>query len=309
MPKILIADSIALLLVSLFLVLMFVLAFLFLLPDIGQGIFWQSGAYTCFTAEILALYLMGCMISYYQSGNTKGYFTISCILIIAIVGLYELNMIYTDIFMLVVFVMSKIRKEKLRFPVVLLVIAVLSSLFEITAPGNAERGKFFPNAHHFLFSIKESFLYGNSLLVHWLPFMLLISLLLVDLLLKRVSWNTTLDNIFSVPPLLSLLACLLIPFLGLVGCYWAHGARPVARTVNVIYFYFEIGMMYFSFSSLKYIMKKYPGFRVPAYIKIPLILIFLFIFRINNISLAYRDIALGGVSAYNKERIARDEFL
>jgi hypothetical protein len=287
----------------------FVLAFIFLLPDVGQGIFWQSGSYTCFSAEILTVFLMGSMLSYYQSGNEKWYFAISCLLVIAVIGLYELNMIYTDIFIAIVLAISVIRKRKLKFPALLFTIAVLFSLLEVTAPGNAKRGEFFPNAHHFLFSIKESFLYGNTLLMHWLPFMFLISLLLVDLLSKGISWNTTLDNVFSVPPLLSLMACLFIPFIGLVGCYWAQGARPVSRTVNVIYFYFEIGMIYFSFSSLKYIIKKRPGFKVPAYIKVPLILIFLFVLRINNISLAYRDIVLGGASAYSKERVARDEFL
>jgi hypothetical protein len=287
----------------------FVFAFIFLLPDVGQGIFWQSGAYTCFTAEILTLFLMGCILSYYQSDNAKSYFAISSLTIIAIVGLYELNMIFTDLFIMAVLVISVIKKGKLKFPAILMIVGILASLFEITAPGNAKRGEFWPNAHHFLFSIKESFLYGNTLLMHWLPFMLLVSLLLVGFLSKRASWNTTLDSIFSVPPLLCLIACLSIPFIGLIGCYWAQGVRPVGRSVNVIYFYFVIGMMYFSFISLKYIVKKHPGFSLPAYIKIPLVLIFLFIFRINNISLAYRDIALGSASAYNKERAAREEFL
>src|ERR1700739_2396935 len=282
---------------------LFVFAYMFLLPDVGQGIFWQSGAYTCFSAEILTLFLTGCMVRYYQSVNAKWYFAASCLLLVAIIGLYELNMIYSDIFLLLVLVVSMIRKRELKFPASLMIIGILCTLFEITAPGNSKRGADFPNAHHFLFSIKESFLYGNALLLHWLPFMLLVSLLLVGFLMKRISWNTTLDNIFSVPPLLCLTACLFIPFIGLIGCYWAQGVRPVARTVNVIYFYFIIGMMYFSFSSLKYIMKKYPGFSIPVFIKIPLVLVFLFIFRINNISLAYRDIVLGGASAYNKERV------
>ncbi|HXP52778.1 MAG TPA: hypothetical protein VN922_22715, partial [Bacteroidia bacterium] len=128
--------------------------------------------------------------------------------------------------------------------------------------------------------------------------------------------NESTDLIFSVPPWYSLTLCLLIPLFGPFICFWVQGLRPEARVVNTIYFYFIMGTMYFSFSAIFSIQKKYPSFTLPFYIKVPVIILLLFIMnyhtsilRINNITIAYSDITSGRASVYNKERIERDEYL
>jgi hypothetical protein len=81
--------------------------------------------------------------------------------------------------------------------------------------------------------------------------------------------------------------------------------------LDLVYFYFIVGMMYFSFSSIARIKKRYPDFSLPVYIKLPLclLLIYILIFKANNITVAYNDIISGTASAYNNERTEQNKFL
>ncbi|HXP51649.1 MAG TPA: hypothetical protein VN922_16950, partial [Bacteroidia bacterium] len=65
---------------------LFIFAYLIRLPIVGDGIFWLSGANSYLTAEIMSLFLLGCIISYTNSGNKKRYLILSCLLLIAIIS-------------------------------------------------------------------------------------------------------------------------------------------------------------------------------------------------------------------------------
>ncbi|HXP50243.1 MAG TPA: hypothetical protein VN922_09830, partial [Bacteroidia bacterium] len=208
--------------------------------------------------------------------------------------------------------MSVLKKRNLVFPLSLLAICIIFSVIEITAPGNGKRAtNFFPHGHQLLFSIKESIISSKNFLLHWLPFMLLIGLLLFDLLSQKNIWNNDNDIIFSIPPWFSLIACLLIPVIGMFLLFWAEGQFPPLRSVNVIFFYFITAMLYFFLSLISYIKKRFPDFTLPAYIKLPayFMLVFVLAFRTNNISVAYKDITSGIASEYNREQTERFEFL
>ncbi|HXP52748.1 MAG TPA: hypothetical protein VN922_22540, partial [Bacteroidia bacterium] len=140
-----------------------------------------------------------------------------------------------------------------------------------------------------------------------------------------------------IPLGLSLCACLLIPVVGFFAFFWAEGKPAPLRVVDVVYFYFIIGMAYFSFSLITYVKKRRPKFSFPLYVKIPLygMLIFilvsrtntpkirldndgrginyndvvLFVTNTNNITAAYTDVFSGKAAAYSKEMEARHEFL
>jgi hypothetical protein len=305
---------------------LFIVAFIFFIPDIGQGIFWQSGAYTCFIPEILTLFFFSSIISYYYSPYKTRYFILSCLLVIAIVGSYEIIMIYADILVFLFTFFSIVRRKKLVFPLSLLFVCIVFSLFSITAPGNSIRAHSnnYPDAHNFMFSLKESFifcfkpiyLYGKGLLVQWLLFMLLIITASFSMLYKSKLWNEITDTIFIIPLWISFLFCIATPYIGLFICFWAEGKFPPIRTLNAMYFYFEIGMIYFLLCLIASIKKRQHHFKIPIYISLPLILILLFglnyrtsIIKNNNITMAYNDLILGKASAYNKEIKARHDFL
>ncbi len=290
---------------------LFIFAFIMRMPDVPSGIFWESGSYTCMPAEFFTFLLLGSIIAYSRSENKKWYFILSCLFAIAIIGSYELTLIYIDLIIAVFALFSILKKRPLIFPLTLLAVSILFSIISIKAPGNAIRVNDYPNAHNLMFSLKEAIYASKTFLIHWLPFMLLIGLLLFDLLAKSDIWNKDSRAFFFISPWLSLLASIAIPVIGLFVCFWAEGEFPPLRTVNVSYFYFVAGMMYFSVSLLASVKKRYPDFILPFYVKIPIyfILVFILVFRTNNISVAYKDITSGTAAAYNKERIVRHEII
>lgn len=290
---------------------LFIFAFIMRMPDVPSGIFWESGSYACLPAEFMSLLLLGSVIGYSNSKHKKWYFFISCLFAIAIIGSYELTLVYIDLIVGLVALLSVVKKRSLLFPLSLLLVCIIFSIIEIKAPGNLVRAVDYPNAHKLMFSLREAFVSSKTYLLHWSPFMLLIGLLLFDLLSKSDIWNKEPNTYYFISPWLSLLASVSIPVIGLFVCFYAEGEFPPLRTVNVSYYYFVAGMMYFSISLLATIKKRYPDFALPVYIKLPvyLILIFILVFRTNNISVAYKDITSGTAAAYDKERTARHEFL
>ena len=290
---------------------LFITAYLIHMPDIAQGIFWQSGAYTCFFPDILSLLLLGCIIRYYTSPAKKTYFILSCLLAIAIIGSYEINLIFIDLTILLIATTNIFKKRKLLFPLTLLAVCVVFSLFSVTAPGNSARGLFYPNSHHFLYSLKQSIVFGKNSLMLWMPFMLLIGLLLFDIIPSSKILDKTIDSIFTLSPRISFTICLTIPILGMFINFWAEGEFPQERVMNVIYFYFLIGITYFILSVIALTKKHYPNFSFPldAKIILSMALIYLCFFQENNITSAYKDLLSGTASAYNKERTERHNYL
>ncbi len=291
----------------------FISSFIVIMPSIAEGIFWQSSIYATLTANIMTLFLLGCIISYYNSGHKKGYLIFSALLAIVIIGCYEINMVFIDLAILILTFYSVAKKKELFFPLTLLAVCIIFTLIEITAPGNSMRGVelHYSASHNLLFSLKRSFAWGAYLLSHWLPIAFFIFIVVFDLLFKSTIWNKETDSVFIVPPWLSLIACVAIPVIGPFILFWATGLKPPLRTMNIFCFYFIAGILYFSFSCLVRIKENKPDFSIPVYIKIPVysILFLLFIFRTNNVTNAYKDIISGTASAYNAERNERDAYL
>lgn len=292
-------------------VALFLFTYIMLLPDI-TGVFWQTCLYVNFTPNFLTLFLFGCMVLYYQSEHKNLYFILSALLMVAIIGSYETCMIYIDMFMLLFAVVSFIKKKKLLFPFTLLVIAIAFSVFSATAPGNKVRAAMATNTHQFIYSLKESLIWGGKVLLnfHWLLFTFFIGLLLFGLLANRINWNNT-GSVFILSPSLALLASLAIPFAGMFIYFYSSGTDPPPRTVNSMWFYFLMGMMYFSFTTIAYIKRQYPNFNPPAMAKpgLYIVLALVFFFRAHNITQAYKDVSSGVAVLYDKERTERNIFL
>ncbi|HXP51420.1 MAG TPA: hypothetical protein VN922_15795, partial [Bacteroidia bacterium] len=290
----------------------FIFTLIAIMPNIGFGLFWQCSIYTIFAPCILTLFLLGSIIGYYRSGGKKIFTVASCLLSIAIVGSYEISMVFVDALGLVFVLVARQKKWSMRFPLLLFAICIVFSLIEIMAPGNAARGTMlFPNAHKLVFSITKSFKWGVYLLSRWLPFMAFVFLFLFDLFSEKKFDDKQTSSILIVPPWLSLIACMAIPVVNVFIYFWATGTPPSQWYINGVFFYFVLVIMYFFLSVIVYVKKRYPDFNIADYIKIPLYLIFLglMVFHTNNITTSYKDVISGNASAYNAERTERDNYI
>ncbi len=290
---------------------LFIFTYIIMLPKPSSAIYVLNTSYQCLLSGVLMLFLLGSMISYYTSGARKYYFILSCVLVIAIIGSYELSMVFVDVVVALFLFVSIVKRQKWGFPLTLLAVCIIFSLIEITAPGNVRRGVvMYPYAHKAVYSIKAALIGSKNLLIAWLPFMLLTGFLSLDLLTKQVKYIENDASFFIFSPGLIFLLCLAIPVTGLFIVFWAMGFTP-ERVLNMVCFYFVLGMMYFLFSVFMRLKKRYPDFSLPVYSKLPVyfILMYILFFRTNNISVAYADIISGTASAYNRERIEENEFL
>jgi hypothetical protein len=295
---------------------LFIFSYLILLPKVSPGLYWQTTSYQYLTTGILTFCLLGCLISYYSSEVKKWYFILSCLLVIAIIGCHEISMVFIDLLVFVITISGILKKRTLIFPITLLILCILFSFFEIIAPGNTKRGLLMYHDSHILkYSIRQSFLFGKDLIVQWFPFMFFMGFLLFNLLSKKVDWRENAKSFLAIPLWFSFMACMSIPVIGLFIVYWSMGWIPT-RVVDIIYFYFIVGMMYFLICSIAHIKIRYPMLEVPAFIKIGMIFAFIVItyfykngYKTNNIVVAYSDLISGTASAYNKERAEENEYL
>ncbi|HXP52085.1 MAG TPA: hypothetical protein VN922_19170, partial [Bacteroidia bacterium] len=149
-----------------------VFPFIMLMPDVYAGIFYQNTICQIFLPEIMTVFLLGCIISYYTSTNKKTYFILSCILAIAIIGSYEINMVYVDLVIALIAFIRILKRKNLTYIVALLIVCFVFSIIEIRAHGNSTRAYFFfPNQHNFSYSIREAVIYSAVYLIPWVPFM------------------------------------------------------------------------------------------------------------------------------------------
>jgi len=292
---------------------LFVFSYIIIMPQIKEGIFWQSCSSGMLTSCIMTLFWLGCVVNYYYSPNKKRYIFFSFFLAFAIIGCYEPPIIYTDLIVLLILFISMLRKQKITFPLALLIVCICFSLFSIMAPGNYLRGSSYKNAHDLMFSLNSAFKYDFYFLIqwHWLPFILFICLVLFDLLYTKTIWTEVKEAIFVIPPWISFVLCLVIPFVSIFICAWAEGQEAPLRMMDDAYFYFIAGMMYFLFSIMVRIKKRYPEFRLPVYVRIPMYiaLVGILVYKPNNITRAYTDIVSGTARAYDKEMTARREYI
>ncbi|MGP8215152.1 MAG: hypothetical protein ACLQQ4_06280 [Bacteroidia bacterium] len=293
---------------------LFIVSFIILMPQVFSGIFWQCGLIDCLLPDIMTLFLLGCIISYYQSANKKVYFILSCLLAILIIGSYDIHMLFVDFIIMLIAIINALNKRKSFFILTLLGICIIFSIISVSAPGNSHRLSCYPNAHNFYFSLKETLVWGINVLLrwHWLVLMVFTGILLFDFISKNEAWNEAVERIFIISPWLSLAACLIVPFISLFFCFWSQGkVPPQLNTLNGVYFYYVAGMMYFSFSAIVRIKKRHPDLRIPVFIKVPLylVLVYMTFFRATNVTRAYKDITSGTASVYNLERIKIEETL
>jgi len=218
--------------------------YLFVMPNIAEGIYWFTGAVTYQLSVILIITYAALLYRYlnerYLFGKTFHYL-LNVIILILIIGFNEIAMLLMLFSHLIFVILSfnKFKKNRL-LSIILFFVVLTSSFFVFNAPGNEIRASYFPNNHHFIQIILFSLLQTLRFLFDWvsnLPFILL-SILFVIIFIKTKEQTIKL-NVFSVKTLvLYSLSIPLVVFLSIFPAYWSTGILGQQRTVNVACFLF-----------------------------------------------------------------------
>lgn len=201
------------------------------MPDIGDGLYWYTGAITYQLGTVLLLFLLARCVSR-KSG------VLNVLLIMASAGCSEVHMILALLMVATAAVLDLSRRKAIGTSgwIDLIVLAVCAAVV-VLAPGNSVRAGLFSGTHDALHSSWMSLLQTLRFCVAWLvdPALLLCSLLYFPV---QRRWLADRPNALALHPGLTTLGLGAVIFLCAFPAYWGTGILGQHRTMNVAYCFF-----------------------------------------------------------------------
>lgn len=223
--------------------LILVALFLHGMPDIGQGIYWYTGAITYQLGNILLFTYVAILVRLLLRGGGMSWPIGAGMIALAalVIGSSEVHMVLMVAFH-AAWVMGRARSAVPwpRGTIVLLGCVAAFSLVVALAPGNTVRGSNFPLRHDLLNALWMSLLQTGRFGLTWAGDL---SLLLASLLFLPLSRDLSrrvplFQRSFGLTPFRSTLLLAAVIFLCVFPAYWATGILGQHRTVNVAYWCF-----------------------------------------------------------------------
>lgn len=221
--------------------LVFLLLYLNLMPDLGEGFYWYTGAVTYQLGSILLVVHLGLLANKPRNGWMFALILLlNIVLAVVIVGMDEVHMLLM-VCLHVARTARSLRKRK-AVPSSLLLLAIVAggAALMYFAPGNAVRGGMFADTHLFWRSLGMSALQAVRFVGMWVlsPALLAFSVLYIAVhrqLRDHVS-------AFVRLPQLSRWITAALPFMLVMAstfpAYWSTGQLGQHRTINVAYLFF-----------------------------------------------------------------------
>jgi len=276
------------------------------MPSTSEGFYWLAGSVTYQLSLTLAVFLLSFVIRYLNTLK-KQYLIISMFLSFLVIGSNEISMMFVGLIIGVIFLYISITQRKINYSLLCLLIFMVScTAVVVLSPGSLARATSVPGNQQFLYSLFKTVKATKSHLGDWFPSIIIALFIFFDYFNKNISIKT--PKIFNVKLLIPCVIVFSFPLIGFFPVYYGLMWVP-SRTVNLIYFFFLMGLMYLAFVLYFKFKSKQKDFLVfSKWTKIFLfILIFIRLGSNNNISLAYSDLLTGKAYAYNKELINRYE--
>jgi len=274
------------------------------MPSIAQGIYWAAGALTYQTGNIFSLFLFAFIYLLMKTKQRK-YLISAVIFAFLIMGSNETVLVIVDFIVFSIFAYQCYTTKKIDKQLfVLLSFMFVFSVISIFAPGNSGRATQLPDKHK-LSAIIWSLVATKKMLVNWLPLLLMLNILLFDYINKL---EITKSRFFNVNPFLGLVILPFIVFLGFFPGYWELGHIPPGRALNVIYFFFVFGFVYFSLAAYYYYQSKGKSFiQISSFVKISIIFLLVILLKQNdkNIYVAFNDLKTERAYWYDIENFDR----
>lgn len=217
-------------------VLLFLLLYLNLMPDLGEGFYWYTGAVTYQLGSILLFFHLGLLFG----GRAKGLrgavqYLLSLLLAVAITGMDEVHMLLMVLLHAGRAAWSLRHRRQVAGGLLLLLAVLAGAALMYLAPGNAVRGAMFADTHLFWRSLGMSALQSVRFVGGWLlsPALLAVAVLYLPLHKPLLAAAPGLSRVLRLPAW----AALALPFLLVLAvtfpAYWSTGLLGQHRTLNV----------------------------------------------------------------------------
>lgn len=214
--------------------LIFLLLYLNLMPDLGEGFYWYTGAVTYQLGSILLLLHAGLLFPG-PAGRGAPRLALNLALAVAITGMDEVHMLLMVAFHMVRTAWLIATRRKAGTAPLFLLAVLAGALLMGLAPGNAVRGGMFADTHLFWRSLGMGALQSVRFIGGWLlsPALLAAGLLYMPLHPWLRQAVPAYGRLLRTPgPLAAALPFLLV-LATTFPAYWATGLLGQHRTVNV----------------------------------------------------------------------------
>jgi len=224
------------------------ISFLNIMPSIAEGIYWKPGS----IAYTIGLILINLFFAYYiqfKKTNNKKHFIIASLVLIAIIGTAEVNMIFIDAILASIFLYELILHRKInKYTFVLNSIGVVFSVLHILAPGNFKRADRIYNSKKgdIVGSIQNSIVSFFNYSLEWIlinPVFIFSILIVAIIIIKNVNNNKLVFNSTKLPKInkISLaILCFGVLILTFLPTYFSLGHIGPLRNLNCICYFFII---------------------------------------------------------------------
>ncbi len=215
--------------------------YLNLMPDLGEGFYWYTGAVTYQLGSILMLLHLGLLCGCSRKGWQGALnLLVNIVLAVAIVGMDEIHMLLMVCLHAVRFIGLLRRRSGIGAGLVLLAAVAGGAALMYFAPGNAVRGGMFADTHLFWRSLGMSALQAVRFIGTWVlsPALLAFSVLYIPVHRYLREHVPAMKNVLRLSPWIIALLPFFLVMASTFPAYWGTGLLGQHRTINVACLFF-----------------------------------------------------------------------
>ena len=220
--------------------LAFLLLYLNLMPDLGEGFYWYTGAVTYQLGSILMLVHLGLLFGTHAGWKRALVFLLNVVLAAVITGMDEIHMLLMVALHAGRFVWLVRKRPGLVARLLLLGVVGAGAALMYLAPGNAVRGGMFADTHLFWRSLGMSALQAVRFVGTWVlsPALLAFSVLYIPVHRYMREHVPAFARMLQLSPWVAAALPFLLVMASTFPAYWGTGLLGQHRTINVAYIFF-----------------------------------------------------------------------
>lgn len=228
------------------LALVIVLLYFNSIPSTSECIYWMDSSLNYFLGSAFVFFFFGALVKSFYTEKKRGLVFILLILPILAIGSNEISMLAVDEMLALIFLYFIIRRRKIHtYFLVTFIIAIISTVAEMTAPGNYTKMIYFPENMNLIFSLQQSVMAFFKIAVKFIidPAFILVTVLYAALL-PLFYKNRIFKSLVELPPFYIIPISLLIMLSMYFFTIYSTGLNPALRIHNAVGLFFVFAWFY-----------------------------------------------------------------
>ena len=271
-----------------------------IMPDITEGIYWYTGAWTYIPGGVIFLLSLSLIIKYWGKLKIHHYLIIISLFFVAS-GFNEI----IPLLGIVIFVLALTKKIKEIKFIIFLTLFISLFVYMALAPGNSVRGDNFLNKHQLLNSLFMSSAYTIRFIGEWL---LNPALFFWGVIVLKINFNDNYLNKleFLKNPFFVLISLITPTFICCFGPIWSTGLLGQYRTANLACFLFIPTYTLILIANRDLILKK---LKFNSLFKYGFLILIIFLITWKNQFFMFRELLNGEISQFNQDMYKRYDLI